>query len=130
MIVAGIGCRRHCPGEEIAALVRQCMAAAVPPVAWDPTRLTLAAPAFKRAEEGIGIAARLLVVPLRWVDENEMMAVAERCVSRSAAALRAVGHASVAEAAALAGAGHNARLLVARLVSTQATCALAEGDGP
>ncbi|WP_162915275.1 cobalamin biosynthesis protein, partial [Desertibaculum subflavum] len=111
MIVAGIGCRRGCGGEAIATLVRRALAIATLPA----DGIVLAAPAFKRDERGIAAAAALLSVPLHWVEEAAMRAVADQCPSRSAAAARAVGHASVAEAAALAAAGRNARLRLARL---------------
>lgn len=125
MIVAGIGCRRDCGGAEIAGLVRRALATA----AIDSEGLVLAAPVFKQGEAGLVAAAALLSVPLHWVEEAAMRAVADQCPSRSSAAARAVGHASVAEAAALAAAGRNARLRLARLAGAGATCALAEGDG-
>ena len=111
MIVAGIGCRRGCTAEEIVALVR----AAGPADA-------LAAPAFKRDEPGLHQAALQLGVPLRFVAEDALAAVQTLCVTRSAAAERATGHASIAEAAALAGGGV---LVRPRIASANATCALA-----
>lgn len=63
------------------------------------------------------------------VDAAELAAMAT--ITRSAASNRARGVGSVAEAAALAGAGRGAALLGARAVSgdRMATCALAVGDG-
>jgi cobalt-precorrin 5A hydrolase len=111
MIVAGIGCRRGCTAEEIVALVRAAGAADA-----------LAAPAFKRHEPGLHEAARQLGLELRFVTDAALAAVQPLCVTRSAAAERTTGHASIAEAAALAGGGV---LVRARIASANATCALA-----
>jgi cobalt-precorrin 5A hydrolase len=112
VIVAGIGCRRGCPAEDIVALVRQAGGADA-----------LAAPAWKHDEAGIAEAARLLDLNLRFIDDAALAAMQDQCPTRSAAVARATGHASVAEAAALAGGG---RLVLARIAGGLATCALAE----
>ena len=114
---AGIGCRRICPPEEIAALVRRAgdEAGCVPSF--------LAAPAFKR--ETAALAAALLGLDLVLVDGALLAAAQSRCVTHSAAALLAVSVASVAEGSALAAAGPGGRLLLPRIASAAATCALA-----
>ncbi len=116
VIVAGIGCRRGCPAEAIVALVRQAGGADA-----------LAAPPWKRDEAGLVEAARQLGLPLHFVDEAALGAVQALCPTRSAAVARVTGHASVAEAAALAGGG---ALVLARMGSGWATCALAERPSP
>ncbi len=115
MIVAGIGCRRGIAAEAIVALIRRAEALGGPAEA-------LAAPAFKRDEPGLVAAAARLGVPLLLVDDAAMRAAQARCLTRSAAAERAVGYASVAEAAAL---GEGGVLLVQRLAGAGVTCALA-----
>ncbi|MEJ6392830.1 cobalamin biosynthesis protein [Gymnodinialimonas sp. 2305UL16-5] len=57
---------------------------------------------------------------------------AQDTITQSDASAAARGTGSVAEAAALAAAGRNARLVIGRVVSHDrlATCAIAEGDGP
>ena len=115
VIVAGIGCRRGCPAEAIVALVRGTGAEA------------LAAPAWKRQEPGLLEAAAALDVPLWFVDEAALAAVQDRCPTRSAVAARAVGFASVAEAAGLAG---GRVLRRARVGAGWATCALGRCVGP
>lgn len=123
MIVAGIGCRKGCAADEIVALVRRAVAEA----GAAHCRLTaLAAPAFKRAEPGLCEAATILALPLLHVGDDRLKAVQAECPTRSAPALAATGHGSVAEAAALAAAGPGARLVLARISSAAATCALAE----
>ncbi len=115
MIVAGIGCRRFCPADAIVALVREAEALA-------ETVGALAAPAFKRGEPGLHEAADRLGLPLLFVEDAAMAAAQARCVTRSDAAERVTGFASVAEAAAL---GAGGVLLLPRLAGAGVTCALA-----
>ncbi len=124
LIVAGIGCRRHCRPEEIVALVREAEALA------GMAATKLAAPEFKRSEPGLLAAAARLGTPLAWVDGDSMAAAQSRCLTRSAVAASRVGHASVAEAAALAAVGPRGRLLLPRIAAATATCALASGNPP
>ncbi len=121
-VIAGVGFRRGCDEAEIVALVRQASAAVGKPVTG------LAAPSFKRGEPGLAKAAVTLGVDLLFVDDQALKAEQPHCVTHSAAAERAVGYASIAEAAALAAAKPRARLLLPRIRGTHATCALAEGS--
>jgi cobalt-precorrin 5A hydrolase len=123
MMIAGIGCRRDCPGEDIVALVRQAEATC------GGTAAALAAPAVKAHEPGLHAAAATLGVPLLLVEADRLAAAQPRCVTRSPCAERALGVASVAEGCALAAAGMQGRLRVARIGSARATCALAEAPG-
>ncbi|MBK3737414.1 cobalamin biosynthesis protein [Azospirillum brasilense] len=123
-IAAGIGCRAGCPGAEIAGLVR----AAFEEAALDEGArrgVQLAAPMRKRNEAGVADAARLLALPLQFVDDSALMAVQDRVQTCSARVEAAVGVASVAEAAALAAAGPGSTLLLPRRSTPRATCALA-----
>lgn len=124
IIAAGIGCRMGCPGEEIAGL----LSATFEEAALDEgTRraVQLAAPMRKRNEAGVAEAARLLALPLRFVDDSALDAVQDRVQTCSARVEAAVGVASVAEAAALATAGPGSTLLLPRRSTPRATCALA-----
>ncbi len=116
MIVAGIGCRRGCTAQDIVALVRLAQDRAGCHVD------ALAAPEFKRGEPGLHEAARVLGVGLAFIDAEALEAVQPLCPTRSNAALRAVGLASVAEGSALAPGG---TLLLARIAGGGVTCALA-----
>ena len=119
MIVAGIGCRTGCGPEAIVELVdRAGRLAGVRPS-------SLAAPTFKAAEPGLREAARRLDLRLMLVEADALRSVQDHTVTRSAAALRATGLASVAEAAAIAAAGPGARLILARIAGAGVTCALA-----
>jgi cobalt-precorrin 5A hydrolase len=111
VITAGIGCRKNCSAAEIVALVQQ---------AGHPDRL--AAPDFKQHEPGLHQAAAALGLPLHFVSDADLAAAQPHCLTRSDAAERATGHASIAEAAALAGGG---TLLGPRIANANATCALA-----
>ena len=128
LIAAGIGCRQDCPGEEIAELVRAAFDEAALDTAAH-TGVVLAAPVRKRNEPGLQQAARLLALPLAFIDDVAMAAVQDQTLTRSTRVEAAVGVASVAEAAALAAAGPGARLLLPRRSTPRATCALAiSGD--
>ena len=116
MIVAGIGCRRGCPADDIFSIVRAAEQRA------DCRVDALAAPAFKRAEAGLLAAAQSLGVAINFVDAAELDAVQDRCPTQSAAA-RHVGVASVAEASAIAASG--GALILPRIANRRATCALA-----
>jgi len=119
-LVAGIGCRKGCPAEDILTAVR-CASAET------HRRVDcLAAPEFKAGESGILAAAELLSLPLVLIDALALSAVQDECVTRSLQTLQAVGFASVAEACALGAAGTGARLVLPRITFGAATCALAE----
>ena len=114
MIVAGVGFRASCTAEELATLVRTTGQRAT----------LLAAPARKRGAPALG-ASGLLGLPLVLLGDAELAAVQHACITRSAVAARATGHESIAEACALAAAGLGARLVIPRIASAVATCALA-----
>ena len=122
-IVAGIGCRRQVAAAEIIALVRRALAAGQ----IDATALAALATAdFKAEETALADAAAALGVPLLFLDRAALAAVLPLCPTRSASAAAATGLAAIAESAALAGAGAGASLVLPRIKSTRATCALAQ----
>jgi cobalt-precorrin 5A hydrolase len=61
---------------------------------------------------------------------SELESVVEFTKTISPYSLAAIGLPSVAETAALAAAGRKARLLVPRVATKEATCAIAVGEGP
>jgi cobalt-precorrin 5A hydrolase len=117
MIIAGIGCRRDCPAEDIVAIVRRAQDSAAYRVD------ALAAPAFKQGEPGLHDAARTLGVGLSFVAAAALAEVQHLCPTRSHTPARHVGVASVAEASAIAASG--GKLLLPRIANGRATCALA-----
>ncbi|MFG1477848.1 cobalamin biosynthesis protein [Xanthobacter sp. V4C-4] len=124
MIAAGFGMSSAVTAEELLALFAQALAAggleagAVDCLATVALRARL--PALRE------VAARLRL-PVRAVAAGELPRVAAQVVTHSERAMARHGVGSVAEAAALAAAGRDARLLVPRLQAGRATCALAHG---
>lgn len=123
-LAIGVGCRTGVDGAAIMALVaraRAGLAAAAP--------ATLFTIADKRGEPGLAAAAAMLGLDLVFLTPAVMAAVASRVSTPSKASMARFGLPSIAEAAALAGAGPGARLLVPRMVEGGVTCAIA-GMGP
>ncbi len=124
MMVAGLGCRRGAPAEDVLAAITYALSVA----GREATGLArLATSAAKAGEPGLRHAAAVLGLELLSLPEAALHAAAPHCLTRSARALEATGLPSLAEAAALAGAGEGARLLGPRVAAGRAaTCALAE----
>ena len=125
MIVAGIGCRKAI----LAAQVESAIATALRHSQIEADRLgVIAVPAVKGTEAGIVEAAAARGVLLVLISQDALLAADRRTVTRSARSMDTLNVQSVAEAAALAGAGPNSRLLAPRLAVGPVTCALAQGD--
>lgn len=125
MIVAGIGCRKAI----LAAQVESAIEAALRHNQIDGDQLdVIAVPAVKGAEAGIVEAAAARGVLLVLITPTALEEADLRTVTRSARSMDTLNVQSVAEAAALAAAGPNSRLLAPRVVVGPVTCALAEGD--
>jgi cobalt-precorrin 5A hydrolase len=125
MIVAGVGCRRGTAAAEIEAAI----AAALAQAGFARSAIdAVATSAAKRDESGIAAAASALGVRLVLVQQHELEAAGSRVATHSQRVAALTGVPSVAEAAALAAGGPNARLLVARLAVGAATCALASSE--
>jgi cobalt-precorrin 5A hydrolase len=122
MIVAGIGCRRGTLSEDIVSLILATLGNL--DIAQD--RLdAIATEASKADERGIADAARSLSVRLIRCSIVDLDRVADKVVTRSSRVQALKGVPSIAEASALVAAGHNARLLGARVAAEKATCAIA-----
>ena len=155
MIVAGIGCRRGASAADIEAVIAAALARAGLPAS---ALCAIATSATKAGEGGIAAAAAARGVPLRLVEQHDLVEAAAQVVTRSARVQELTGVPSVAEAAALAAAlaavhgagagagavgvpeaaqargtantsGRVARLVLARVAVGPATCALAEAGG-
>ena len=123
VIAVGVGCRKGCPADEIVALVHEALIA-LPAVATPSGLFTIAA---KRGEAGLVEAAAQLGLPLAFFETEELQSFATSALTTSPRIETAYGVPSVAETAALAGAGPGSVRLVARRASTRATCAIAGG---
>jgi cobalt-precorrin 5A hydrolase len=123
MIIAGVGCRRGATASEIETAIAAALAAR----AIEPGKLGLIATAQAKANEaGIADAATTLGVRLALVAQDDLAAAGARTATKSARVQELTGVPSVAEAAALAAGGPNARLLAPRIVVGPVTCALGE----
>ncbi len=120
MIAIGVGCRKACGATDIVALVRAALAH-LP----DATPGGLFSVAAKHGEPGLVEAAATLGLPLAFIDSAVLALVAGDAKSCSRRVEEMFGLPGIAETAALAGAGQGAVLLVPRLASPTATCAIA-----
>ncbi len=120
MIAIGIGCRRLTPAASIEVLVRQALALA--PASVRPGLFSIE---DKADEQGLIEAAASLDLPLTFLSRDALRAQASGVQTRSGRAEDRFGVPSVAEAAALAGAGPNASLIVPRITGLGVTCAVA-----
>ena len=124
MIVAGIGCRSGVSATEVDAAI----AAALREHGVTEAELGLIAIPHSKAQEcGIIEAAAARRIHIELISQQALEAASKHALTRSARALAAMNVDSVAEAAALAGAGINPRLLGPRAAVGPVTCALAEG---
>lgn len=120
--VAGIGCRRGTGSDAVIAAVR----AAEHALGMRAERLATAP--LKADEAGLAEAAKSLSLPLEIISQERLEAVASKTMTFSQASLDYAGSPSVSEAAALAAAGENARLVAPRLVVGDVTVAIATTD--
>ena len=122
-IAIGLGCRRGVSGEVLASLVREALAR---------VEQTGVAALFtvdgKRAEAGMAQAAQTLAMPLHFLAQEALEAVAHLAQTRSPRVEALFGVPSVAETAALAGAGPGAVLILPRIARNNATCAIARAS--
>ena len=118
LATAGIGTRPSASSADIVALVRRAETLSGLRVA------RLAAPSFRRDLPALPEAASALGADLVFLDHAALLAVQDLCPTRSEAALRATGIASVAEGCALAMGG---ALVLPRIAAGGVTCALSAG---
>ena len=118
----GLGCERRTPADEVIALAERALADAGAAA----SDLRLVASLDARAEEpAILAAARHFAVPAAFYDAATLEAEASRLANPSEIVFAYTGCHGVAEGAALVGAGSEAVLIVAKIVSAHATAALA-----
>jgi cobalt-precorrin 5A hydrolase len=125
MIVAGIGFRRGVTAEEIVALVEQALEGASFKRDALSKLATIEALAFLPS---FTEAARRLDVAATAVAQAALLTKAPHVRTQSARSIAAHGVGSVAEASALAAAGPHPKLILERIASASATCALARSE--
>jgi cobalt-precorrin 5A hydrolase len=125
-VAIGIGCKRGCSSEVIVALVERAIAAAS--CAGAPTALFTHE--SKKSEAGLANAAKALGLPLVFLEGQVLRQASLRAATNSPRVMAMFGLPSIAEAAALAGAGPSSILLVARMSDGRASCAIAGKKEP
>ncbi len=120
---AGIGARRGVAAQAIVELVREVATQHGVPLSC----LTLCTLESKADEPGLHEAAKLLGVPLVFLSLGALKARKGAAATHSPRVQAMFGVGSVAEAAALVGAGPGSRLLAPRVATPYAACALAIG---
>lgn len=126
-LAVGVGCERGIDESELRELVDDVLAShglAVEAVAG------LFSLDLKSDEPAIHGLADELGVPARFFDAPTLEAETHRLANPSDVVFEEVGCHGVAEAAALAAAGDDAELIVAKTKSRRATCAVARAAGP
>ena len=124
LIAIGIGCRKTCARADIVALVQSALGG----LTTTSTRSRMFTLVDKQGDTELAAAADLLDLELVFLPREALAATTPRLLTKSAAARRRFGLPSIAEAAALAGAGPNSRLLGPRRVGAGVTCAIAIDD--
>jgi cobalamin biosynthesis protein CbiG len=121
MAVIGIGATSRVTREDVLRVITAAKLKTQPPLQITAVA-TLDRPQINatlaRAAEDAGL--EFLALPL-----SALLAVSDRCATRSAKSLKHYGIPSVAEAAALAAAGHAAELLVVRFCRRNTTASIA-----
>ena len=130
MLAIGIGCRRGSEAGDIVALVRRAIerAGEVRVGSDAPGRAGRAAlftAVEKQSEAGLREAAQLLAMPLVFLPQAALAAMGDKAETRSERVVQLFGVPSLAETAALAGAGQGAELIVPRISADGVTCAIA-----
>jgi cobalt-precorrin 5A hydrolase len=125
MIAAGIGFRKAISAAQVEAAIDAALHRSLR--ARHELAL-IAVPAAKDGEAGVVLAAAECGVAVMLITQQALEAVNAQTLTRSARSMAAMNVHSVAEAAALAAVGPNARLLAPRIAVGPVTCALAEGD--
>ncbi len=118
----GVGCERNADPAELESLVRETLAEA------DLSPLAVAGVFsidVKADETAVLALAERLGVPARFFDAATLEAETPRLANPSDLVFREVGCHGVAEGAALAAAGPDSTLIVAKTKSQRATCAIA-----
>jgi cobalt-precorrin 5A hydrolase/precorrin-3B C17-methyltransferase len=122
VLALGVGCERGADPAELSALVRESLAEAGLSAASVACVVSLDLKADERAVEAL---AAELGVPARFFSAAELEAETPRLANPSGTVFAEVGCHGVAEAAALAAAGRDGRLVLEKRKSARTTCAVA-----
>lgn len=124
VIAVGLGFRKTCTAETLVGLVRRALEEAGQPQA------TALATIAEKDRPVLHAAAAALGLPVVILPKAALAQTDDRLTIRSERVKACLGIPSVAEAAALAAAGPGARLVLPRIDSGDATCAVAASGDP
>jgi cobalt-precorrin 5A hydrolase len=124
LVAIGIGCRAGASATNIVALVQRTLSDAQ----LDGASTRLFSIDTKQDEIGLVKAARVLAMPITFLPRDMLAARSADACTRSGRIAALYDLPSVAETAALAGAGEGSRLIVPRVSAGAATCAIAIGE--
>ena len=126
-LALGIGCERGANSEEVIALAEQALASTglAPEAVAAVVSIDL-----KSDELAVQALAQHLKRPARFFSAERLEAERARLTAPSDLVFREVGCHGVAEGAALAAVGDAGALLVPKMKSARATCAIARAPGP
>ena len=123
--VLGLGCARGCAPEDLWELAQAALQSAnIAP----QSVAAVASLDLKADEPAMNEVARRLGVPFRVFSAQELEQEVQRLANPSEVVFAEVGCHGVSEAAALATAGTDAKLVVEKTKSANATCALAKSE--
>ena len=126
-LVMGLGCERHAAPSELIALAEQVLS----DNGLSPASLAAVTSIDLKADEAaIHAVAAYFGIPARFFSVEALNRETPRLKNPSEIVAKEVGVPGVAEAAALAGAGSRADLIVEKTRSTRATCAIAKAAAP
>ncbi len=127
MIAIGIGCKSGVKADEVVALIEDGLSRVA-----NETIVGLFTVASKSHESGLAEAAASLSLPLLFLPEIALKNVVCRTETSSERVVALFGVPSIAETAALVGAGEGSTLILSRISRGNVTCAIAKsiGDTP
>jgi cobalt-precorrin 5A hydrolase len=130
MLAIGVGCRSGSGADDIVTLVRRALERAIGVAGLGDGRARSGRAALftaveKQGEAGLREAAHILAMPIVFLPKAALALSADKAVTRSERVVQLFGVPSLAETAALAGAGAGAELIVPRISSDGVTCAVA-----
>jgi cobalt-precorrin 5A hydrolase len=123
IIAIGIGCRAGVSAANIVTLVQRTLSEA----RLEEKSAQLFTVDTKQDEVGLAKAARLLAMPISFLAHDALAARAGDAVTHSERVEALYDLPSIAETAALVGAGLGSRLVVPRVTAGAVTCAIAVG---
>lgn len=126
VLALGVGCERGCTSEELSTLVTETLAE----VGLTKGAIACVASLDLKSDEAAVLDVALeLGVPARFFDVVTLEAETPRLKTPSEIVFAEVGCHGVSEGSALAAAGADAELIVAKRLSKRATCAIAHAPG-